>query len=220
VIFETRYREISQVTVTIDGFAVYSAFRGWVWARIMFWILHLHWVLELELDFCSIRAEVRSTYSVADTSVCFLAYGSSDRDSVPGSGRESSVGRRVMTFSEFPYPHTPISYRSSLTWFAHLHLDLPSGLFLSHSSHACESFSSIIETCNIVTYRPTARQQPSIHGSSEHATMGGVFSVDECYTSLLGSTTILATEGGVFYVIRATQQYKSCVFCVVRAASI
>jgi hypothetical protein len=39
----------------------------------------------------------------------------------------------------------------------------------------------------------------------QHATMGGVFSVGKCYSSLLGSTTILATEG-VFYVVRATQQ--------------
>jgi hypothetical protein len=29
----------------------------------------------------------------------------------------------------------------------------------------------------------------------QHATMGGVPSVDECYSSLLGSTTILATVG-------------------------
>jgi hypothetical protein len=27
----------------------------------------------------------------------------------------------------------------------------------------------------------------------QHATMGAVFSVDECYSSLLGSTAILAT---------------------------
>jgi hypothetical protein len=31
---------------------------------------------------------------------------------------------------------------------------------------------------NIVTYRSTARQQLSVHGSDEHATMGAVFSVD------------------------------------------
>jgi hypothetical protein len=29
----------------------------------------------------------------------------------------------------------------------------------------------------------------------QHATMGAVFSVDECYSSFLGSTTILATVG-------------------------
>jgi hypothetical protein len=55
----------------------------------------------------------------------------------------------------------------------------------------------------IVTYRPTARQQLSIHGSSKHATMGAVFSVKLCYSSLLGSTTILAREGSVVYVIHA-----------------
>jgi hypothetical protein len=32
-----------------------------------------------------------------------------------------------------------------------------------------------------------------------------LFSVEECYSSLLGSTIILATKG-VFYVVRATQQ--------------
>jgi hypothetical protein len=30
----------------------------------------------------------------------------------------------------------------------------------------------------------------------QHATMGAVFSVDECYRSLLGSTTLLAAVGG------------------------
>jgi hypothetical protein len=35
----------------------------------------------------------------------------------------------------------------------------------------------------------------------QRATMGAMFSVDECYSSLLGSTIILAIEG-VFYVPR------------------
>jgi hypothetical protein len=39
----------------------------------------------------------------------------------------------------------------------------------------------------------------------QHEKMGAVFSVNECYDSLLGSTTILATED-VFYVVRAMQE--------------
>jgi hypothetical protein len=42
----------------------------------------------------------------------------------------------------------------------------------------------------------------SLVNTFQHATMGAVFSVDECYSTLLGSTTILATEG-VFYVVHA-----------------
>jgi hypothetical protein len=43
----------------------------------------------------------------------------------------------------------------------------------------------------------TARQR--LTNTFQHATMGGVFSVDKCYSSLLGSTTILATvEEGCF----------------------
>jgi hypothetical protein len=34
------------------------------------------------------------------------------------------------------------------------------------------------QTFYIMTYQPIARQQLSVHGSSEHATMGAVFSVD------------------------------------------
>jgi hypothetical protein len=45
----------------------------------------------------------------------------------------------------------------------------------------------------------------------QHATMGAVFSVDECYSSLLGITTILAIEG-VLYVVRDAQQWK-CFLC-------
>jgi hypothetical protein len=41
----------------------------------------------------------------------------------------------------------------------------------------------------------------------QHATMGAVFSVDECCSLLLESTTILATEG-IFYVARTTQEQK------------
>jgi hypothetical protein len=40
----------------------------------------------------------------------------------------------------------------------------------------------------------------------QQATKGAVFSVAECYSSFIGSTTILTTEGSVFYVVRATQQ--------------
>jgi hypothetical protein len=71
--------------------------------------------------------------------------------------------------------------------------------FTAMSSRTLLSFLIYI----IVTYRPTARQQLSMHGSGEHAKMGAVFSVDECYSSLLGSTKIMETEG-VFYVVRAT----------------
>jgi hypothetical protein len=45
----------------------------------------------------------------------------------------------------------------------------------------------------------------------QHATMVAVFFEDECYSSLLGNTTILATEG-VIYVVRATQPQK-CFLC-------
>jgi hypothetical protein len=34
------------------------------------------------------------------------------------------------------------------------------------------------------------------------------------------NTHVASNTAGIFYVIRATQQYKSCVFCVIRAASI
>jgi hypothetical protein len=40
----------------------------------------------------------------------------------------------------------------------------------------------------------------------QNAKKRAVFSVDEYNRSMLGSTTILATERGVFYVIGATQQ--------------
>jgi hypothetical protein len=65
---------------------------------------------------------------------------------------------------------------------------------------------------NIVTGLLKALLDNSSVNTFQHATMGAVFSVGECYSSLLSSTTILATDGGVFYVIRATQQYK-CFLC-------
>jgi hypothetical protein len=50
----------------------------------------------------------------------------------------------------------------------------------------------------------------------QQPTMGAVFSVDECYSSLLGSTTILVTE--VF--LCGPRHATVCVFHVVRAGSI
>jgi hypothetical protein len=41
----------------------------------------------------------------------------------------------------------------------------------------------------------------------QHVTMGAVFPVDECYSSLLGGTTILATEG-VFSLWSITHLYN------------
>jgi hypothetical protein len=49
----------------------------------------------------------------------------------------------------------------------------------------------------------------------QHATVGAVFSLDECYGSLLGSTTILATVGeGCFLcvgtnLLSCTAQHRS-----------
>jgi membrane peptidoglycan carboxypeptidase len=69
-----------------------------------------------------------------------------------------------------------------------------------------------------VTYMLKALLSNGSVNTFQHATMAAVFSVEECYSSLLGSTKILATEGGVFYV-SAPHNSKS-VFYVVRAASI
>jgi hypothetical protein len=44
------------------------------------------------------------------------------------------------------------------------------------------------------TPRLFAREQLSVHGSSEHATMGALLSMKPCYSSLLGSTTIWAKK--------------------------
>jgi hypothetical protein len=49
----------------------------------------------------------------------------------------------------------------------------------------------------------------------QHATMEAVFSVEECYSSLLGSTTILAT---VVFSMRSAPRNNRSVFYVVLAA--
>jgi hypothetical protein len=59
---------------------------------------------------------------------------------------------------------------------------------------------------NIVTDLPKALLGNGSVNTFQQATMGAVFSVDEYNSSLIGSTTILATEGGVFYVAHITQQ--------------
>jgi hypothetical protein len=54
----------------------------------------------------------------------------------------------------------------------------------------------------------------------QHATMGVVFSVDECYSSLLGSTTILATVGEGSFSVWSAPRNSRTVFSVLSVPSL